>query len=333
MALGCITPVAAETPIQYPLPNGFFFKQANGQSGAGESGFPVVNEVFGGPFGPVNFFDTFVARGGTPAVGYPAGRAFNYRGFITQVFQKLVFQNQVGQGVFFLNVFDLLHDAGFDPFMDAFRQIPPQLDTSPDVGLPFDAVIARHLAFLNNDEAIRATYFADPDPINNFGLPMSFKDYGPFYVIRCQRASFQHFKVTVGPNPEGIVQIVNGGDLGKELGLFPVEAVTPIIPTFNANIIVFVPSQGATVTNPFTLSGDARLFEAVGNWELVNASGAVISSGNIQAAAGAPAFGRFDTPVAYTISTTQTATLRVFSLSPANGTRINELAIPLTLSP
>ena len=326
-------PPDAQQPLDFPLPNGHFFKQANGLGGVGPTGFPVVNEWFEPPFGPVEFFNTFVNRGGVPQVGYPVGRAFNFEGFITQPFQKLVFQNQPGRGVFFINIFDIMHNLGFDPFIDAFRLVPPQLDTSPDTGLPFSAVIARHLTFLDGDAAIRARYFADPDPITNFGLPMGFKDYGPVFVVRCQRAAFQHWRVTAGPNPAGIVQIVNGGDLAKELGIFPNFAVTPIVPSFNQNIVVFAPSFGATVSSPFTIVGDARLFEAAGNWELRDASGAVIAQGNFMAAAGAPIYGRFVTQVNFSVPNPQVGVLVVFSRSPATGAPINQVFIPLLLSP
>lgn len=333
LAVGTAAPVAAQQPLDFPLPNGHFFKQANGQGGLGPNGFPVVNEFFDNPFGPVEFFNTFQNRGGVPQVGYPVGRAFLFEGFVTQPFQKLVFQNQLGRGVFFLNIFDIMHDRGFDPFMDAFRLVPPQLDTSPDTGLPFSAVIARHLAFLDNDPAIRARYFADPDPINNFGLPMGFKDYGPVFVIRCQRAAFQHWRVTVGPNPAGIVQIVNGGDLAKELGIFPSFAVTPIVPTFNQNIVVFAPDFGGTVRSGFLIVGDARLFEGAGQWELRGAGGAVIAQGTFQAAAGAPIYGRFVTQVDFSVPNQQVGVLVVFSGSPATGEPINQVFIPLLLTP
>lgn len=333
LALVSVIPAAAQTPSDYPLPNGHFFKQANGLGGAGEGGFPVVNEVFGQPFGPVSFFSAFVARGGVPQVGFPSGRAFEFGGFITQPFQKLVFQNQPGRGVFFLNIFDIMSIQGFDPFLGAFRQIPPNFDTSPDTGLPFSAVINRHLAFLNNDPAIRARYFADRDPITNFGLPMSFKDYGPVFVIRCQRASFQHWKVTVGPNPAGIVQIVNGGDLAKELGIFPNFAVTPLIPSFNQNIIVFAPSAGASVSSGFLIVGDARLFEGAGSWQLQNAAGAVIAQGNFLAAEAGPSYGRFVAQVNFSVPNQQLGTLTVFSFSPATGAPINQVKVGVVLVP
>lgn len=335
--LAVAAPASAAAP-DYAIPAGHFYTQANGQGGAGGTGYAIVDAVENLPgFGRVDipFDSAFRASGGVPMLGYPASRLTVFPDFPIQVCQKLVLQDQPGRGVFFLNTFDLLHDRGFDAYLDSVRSIPPPFDTSPDTGLSWSQVVARHQAFLNADPAIRSFYFSVSDPVSQFGLPMSTKDYGNVFVVRAQRAAFQHWRVDVGPNRAGSVTIVNGGDVGKEVHLFPAAVVVPVgPPSWSDNILVLQPGAGQTVHSPLTISGYARLFEAQGNVELKNASGAVIAQGAFTAAVGtSPDFGRFDTTLPYSVSSQQSGTLTLFSLSPKDGSRINVVNVPLTLMP
>jgi hypothetical protein len=329
--------VNAQNPLDFALPAGHFYTQANGASGAGGTGYAIVDANqsfprFGVTFVP--FFTAFQNFGGVSEVGFPASQVTVFPDFPIQVCQKLVLQDQPGKGVFVLNTFDILHDRGFDAFLDSVRDIPPQFDTTPDTGLTFDQIIARHQAFLNNDPAIKAVYFSVPDPLLQFGLPTAFKDYGNVFVVRAQRAAFQHWRVDVGPNKAGSVTIVNGGDIGKEVNLFPAASVVPVgPPNFTNNLIVLTPGTGQTVHSPIAVSGYARLFEAAGNWELRGGSGTIIASGTFMAVSGtSDQFARFDFTVPFTVTSTQSGTLTLFSLSPANGARINVVAVPVTLS-
>jgi len=334
---------AQAAPLDFAIPAGHFYTQANGASGAGGTGYAIVdaNENFS-PFGVnfIPFFSVFNSSGGVPIMGFPASRITVFPDFPIQVSQKLVLQFQPGNGVFFLNIFDIMHDRGFDAFLDSVRDIPPPFDTSPDSALPnFDAVIARHQAFLNADPAIRAVYFSVPNPVMQFGLPMSTKDYGNVFVIRSQRAAFQHWRVDVGPNKANTVTIVNGGDIGKEVGLYPASAVVPEGPpsfadNLQSNILVLDPGSGHTVKTGVVVDGYARLFEATGNFELKNAAGQVIASGNFMAVSGTSnQYAHYVFSINFSVPTVQAGTLTLFSLSPANGARINVVNVPLTLSP
>jgi hypothetical protein len=329
----------AQTALDFALPNGHFYTQANGAGGAGGTGYAIVdaNESLS-PFGliTVPFFTAFNQFGGVQQLGFPASRVTVFPDFPIQVNQKLVLQFQPGRGIFFLNTFDILHDRGFDAFLDSVRDIPPPFDTAPDASLPnFAAVVARHQGFLNADPAIRAVYFSVPNPVMQYGLPTGTKDYGNVFVVRAQRAAFQHWRVDVGPNKANTVTIVNGGDIGKEVGLFPSGAVMPVgPPSFNNNIVVLTPGVGQTVTTPITVSGYARLFEATGNWELRNAANQVIASGNFMAVSGTSAtFARFDFAISFMTSTKQNGTLTIFDLSARDGSRQDVLNIPVVLSP
>jgi hypothetical protein len=333
-----IAPASAQGTLDFALPDGHFFTQANGQGGQGGTGYPVVNAFFQLPPFPVteiDWFNGFNQFGGIPFLGFPASQVTVFPDFPIQVFQKEVLQFQPGKGFFFLNIFDIMHDRGLDAFLDSVRSIPPQFDTSPDTGLSFDQVVARHQAFLNNDPAIRALYFSVPNPVLQFGLPMSFKDYGNVFVVRAQRAAFQHWRVDVGPNKANTVTIVNGGDIGKEVNLFPPASVMPVgPPVFNNNIIIFTPGTNQTVHSPIAVTGNARLFEAAGNWEIRNAANTVINSGTFMAVSGSSStFATFSFSAPFTITTQQNGTLTLFSISPQNGQRINTVNQPIVLSP
>ena len=64
-----------------------------------------------------------------------------------------------------------------------------------------------------------------------YGLPTSrVVDNGNHNVIRLQRAVIQQWKVDVPWARAGPVTVANGGDVGKEAGLFPAGAITPRAP-------------------------------------------------------------------------------------------------------
>ena len=84
------------------------------------------------------------------------------------------------------------------------------------------------LALLDANQAIIERYYAAPEPLLQYGLPTSrVEDYGNVLVIRTQRAVFQQWKEDVPWAKAGEVTIANGGDIAKELGLFPEDAMIP----------------------------------------------------------------------------------------------------------
>ncbi|HEV7214079.1 MAG TPA: hypothetical protein VGP33_03060, partial [Chloroflexota bacterium] len=122
---------------------------------------------------------------------------------------------------------DRLHDLGKDAWLQADHQTPPPVLTTLDSGLSWPAVEQRHWAMLAANAAIQARYWAEADPLDHYGLPVSAADEGNSFVIRCQRVVFQYWKQDVPWAKAGQVTIANGGDLAKEAGLFPASAVTP----------------------------------------------------------------------------------------------------------
>jgi len=207
--------------LDYPIANGHFFTQTGGDLADRGYGFAVTNEE------GVHFWDTWQRFGLN--VGYPVSQRFLWKGFLTQVFQKAVFQWQPEAGqVYLINTFDELHDAGYDPWLLAFRSTPPQLDPSFDAGKTSEEIVRDRLALLEDNAFIKASYFFAPDPLAVYGLPTSeVTDMGSHWAIRLQRAVIQQWKVGV---PWAIVRevtVANGGDIAKELGLFPAVALVP----------------------------------------------------------------------------------------------------------
>lgn len=228
-ALGTLRPTTPaarailDRPPDYDLPGGHFFTQANGRPpGADVSGYSVTNAQ------GIAFWDAYQRLGGPSVLGYPIARRFILDGFVVQPMQKAIFQwRPAEQEVWLLNTFDWLHAAGRDAWLRDFRQVPPPFDTAPDAGMPWEQVLARHLAFLDANPAMKARFLAEPDWINRFGLPVSVADYPSLYVVRAQRAVLQQWKVDVPWARAGEITIANGGDLAKEGGLFPPWAVVP----------------------------------------------------------------------------------------------------------
>ncbi|MFN8533479.1 MAG: hypothetical protein U0556_08020 [Dehalococcoidia bacterium] len=221
-----LQPAAAQAPNDFPVPGGWFFSQANGLGGGGLTGFSVT-DLEGVPF-----WTWFQRYGGVNEVGYPVSHRFQWNGFTVQAFQKVVFQWRPDQGgqVWFVNVLDELHSAGRDSWLLETRQVPPPQDWSSDQGLPWNQVVQRHEALLDQNPAIRQVYFAKADPVLSFGLPMSAQDFGNVFVVRAQRVVFQQWKIAVPWATAGQVVLANGGDLGKEAGLYPGWAIVPLPP-------------------------------------------------------------------------------------------------------
>lgn len=209
-------------------PPGHWYTETNGDPVPALYGFGVFD------YPTIKFWSEFQLLGGVPVLGYPVSGEFGQDGFVDQAFQKAILQGHPETGhVAFLNVFDLLHDAGLDPQLQAMRQVPPPLSTSSDTGKTWDQVVARHQALLAGDPALRGAYFADPDPLAHYGLPMTGPtDMGNVVVVRCQRAVLQRWKVATPWAAAGQVTIANGGDIAKEFGLAPLYASTAFAPNF-----------------------------------------------------------------------------------------------------
>jgi S1-C subfamily serine protease len=215
--------LAVAAPISlpdFPIPDGHFYTQASGRGNL--YGFSITNHD------GVNFNSEFLRLGGVDRLGYPVSTPFVFGGFLTQATQKTLLQWRPESGhVDFVNVFDIFTQRGLDSTLAQTRLIPPTADNSADSQLTWKQVLARHLAILNQNPAIKARYFADSDPIDDFGLPQGSQDFGGVFVIRCQRAAFQQWRINTSFAHAGDVTQVNAGDLAKEFGIVPADAAAP----------------------------------------------------------------------------------------------------------
>ncbi|MHB1416220.1 MAG: cellulase family glycosylhydrolase, partial [Chloroflexota bacterium] len=211
---------------------------------ASQAGFSVTDKD------GVPFWSEFRRLGGITVVGYPMSRRFLWDGFVTQVFQKAVFQwRPEAQSVYFINVFDKLHDTGYDDWLESSRSTPKPLDGATfDAGKNWQQVVAGRQALLNANAAIKAVYYSVPDPMMLFGLPTSpVVDNGDHYAIRLQRAVIQQWKVDVPWAKAGQATIANGGDIAVQAGTFAPEIVTPMS---GPNDDAPVNTPGTPTTNP-----------------------------------------------------------------------------------
>lgn len=172
-----------------------------------------------------NFLGAFLTHG-LQNVGYPVSQRFKRDGFITQAFQKAIFQwRPDSQSVAFVNIFDELHDKGFDTTLLGARQTPNQLPAGWDGNVGFNLVVQKRQGLLTR-VALYNAYFGVSDPMTFFGLPTSLiQDMGNHYAIRLQRAVLQEWKQDVPWARAGEVTIANGGDIAKELGHLPAFAL------------------------------------------------------------------------------------------------------------
>lgn len=231
----CPVSVASAAGEDYDVVDGHFFPQA--VSPTSSFGFTVTNDD------GIPFWDEFRRLGGVQVVGYPISQRFLWDGFVTQVMQKAVFQwrPEVRQ-VYLVNVFDDLHDAGKDDWLVVQRSTPRPLPSSVDEGRPWDQVVADRLALLDDNPAIKAAYFASPDPIHFYGLPTSRIEFaGNHYAIRLQRAVIQQWTEDVPWAKAGEVTVANGGDIAKEAGLWPAAALVPLKAPVPAPNVVAAP--------------------------------------------------------------------------------------------
>ncbi|HLB12420.1 MAG TPA: endo-1,4-beta-xylanase, partial [Dehalococcoidia bacterium] len=222
------SPVAApldipltDAALDFDITNGHFYTQANGQPlGSSPKGYSITND------GGIPLWDEFQRLGGVDALGYPSSRRFILDGFVVQATQKVVLQwrPEAGQ-TYFLNVLDILHDAGKDAWLGAVRATPGVLPPSFDEGKDWEGIKAVRWGLLEENAALKDAYWNSPDPLLLNGLPLSpVKDMGNVYVIRAQRKVFQQWKVDVPWAKAGEVTVANGGDLYKEAGLLAQSA-------------------------------------------------------------------------------------------------------------
>jgi hypothetical protein len=102
------------------------------------------------------------------------------------------------------------------------------------------------------------------------------------------------------------------------------EAQTP-------SVLVESPVGGEEVESGFEATGTANTFEATFNYELRSSSNRVIADNFVTATSGSGTRGTFRFTVPYEVDSPQQGRLVVFEISAADGSRTNEVSIPLQL--
>ena len=124
-------------------------------------------------------------------------------------------------------MFDDLDQRGSDAWLNARRQIPHP-SPSNDTGLDFAAVVEQHTALLNAYPALSEYFAAQADAVDRFGLPTGVYDYGSLVSVRLHRAVLQLWQIDTPWAASGTVVVGNDGDLAKQAGLWPLEAIAPV---------------------------------------------------------------------------------------------------------
>jgi N-acetylmuramoyl-L-alanine amidase len=269
-------PVVAylSAPVSFPIPGGHFFKQANGLGGGGDSGFAVIDDS------DAKFWSEFRRLGGIDAVGYPISRKMKWGGYTVQVFQRGVLQwRPEAQQAWFVNVFDMMHDLGYDTWLVSSKATPKPLDPSFDAGKEWAAIVRDRQSLLNANPAIMGRYWQSADPMTFFGLPTSrVADNGTHYVIRLQRAVIQQWKVDVPWAKAGQVTVANGGDIGAQAGLFPSTGYDVQSPFSgrNGKTVVLDPGHGGAEVG--SARDEPRLVEKELNLNIMRQTAAYLAS-------------------------------------------------------
>ena len=241
-AIWSLFEAAAPDPAPDPSPDGdkghFFTETGGGQN----LGYWVRDAGIDAQGQTIRFWSEFQRLGGVATLGYPVSRRFIAQdGFTYQVFQRGVLQwrPEVNQA-YLSNTFEQLTAAGKDGYLQSLG-IPPPI---ADDGSNGDWVRARAIrlswlteptiaqAFRNNPNPQAITDWSEDSAINLYGLPASRPiKSGPFVVQRFQRISLQLWLEDVPGMPaKGSVVGILGGDLLKEQGLVPAEAMAPETP-------------------------------------------------------------------------------------------------------
>ena len=97
------------------------------------------------------------------------------------------------------------------------------------------------------------------------------------------------------------------------------------------SMILAAPAEGASLTSPVTISGQARVFEANVRITIYDASGAEIVDTFTTAAEAGPALADFSESVAFSVGSEQAGCVRVWEESAQDGSPRNVVQVEVTL--
>jgi Lytic transglycolase len=300
-------PASADQSADFVLPGGHFFSQTNQTTlGPRAGGFSIADS------NGIPFWTYFNEHGGPDVLGYPVSRRFTWDGYVCQATQRAVMQwNPSTQKVQLANVFDNLSMIGKDQWLATTNIAPPVQLSDGEVHagsqpVPFPLLAHFRFGWLYNDTSIFHRYFGMPDYYDIYGLPTSsVQDLGPYWAVRFQRVVMYHWKTSVPWADSGGVSVGLAGDLFKELGYVPAEALQledsrspdPGVnlpasipqPTMNRNLSGNAPTVAptspkppgapASESRPATASTNLPVLVGVATWYGAYFQGQVMSNG------------------------------------------------------
>lgn len=128
-----------------------------------------------------------------------------------------------------------------------------------------------------------------------------------------------------------LVISATGGASAAGTGVCPENPSPP--DAADPSIIVEAPAEGARVTSPVTVSGRARVFEAVVSITIFDAAGSPLVETFTMASEAGPALAPFSAQVPFTVSQEQKGCIRVFESSAQDGRPVNVVQVEVTLAP
>lgn len=93
---------------------------------------------------------------------------------------------------------------------------------------------------------------------------------------------------------------------------------------------IFEPIPDVVVGNEFTVRGEARVYEANIMYEFEDGHN-ILDEGNVTASQGAPAWGEFEITITFDEVAHGVGTVILYEESAKDGSRVNELFIPVTI--
>ena len=103
--------------------------------------------------------------------------------------------------------------------------------------------------------------------------------------------------------------------------------------TASSAIEVLSPAMNTSVSSPVVVSGTADVFEATVSIRILDANDNVIADTFTTATCGSGCRGDFEAEVPFLVETEQPGVIQVFEVSAQDGSRINVVRIPVTLTP
>lgn len=115
--------------------------------------------------------------------------------------------------------------------------------------------------------------------------------------------------------------------LGTKISFAPTQSPSP---EEKPNVVLYAPNAGALVGSPFTIQGEARVFENVVNVRVRDAKGKVVLEDfTMTAAQDVGLFGPFSLDIFLPLLESPDVTLDAFWYSPKDGSELDIVSIPL----